>query len=603
MTLSLGDGLFCKGGLKMIGRFVLAFFVFLVAITPDVLAAPGDVDTTFNAPNGYALYDVAANGGDYAAAIAVQQDGKIVLAGAENVFHPELGEMAPAVIVLRYSSDGTLDPTFGYNGVFNDVITKVGDSAYALAIQPDGKILFGGDSGVNEEAFVGRLNSDGTLDAGFGATLGWMNGYYKVNYSGSPEINGNTMFGALALQPDGKIVLAVNVFAYLTNENIGVAVLRRNSDGTADSTFGNGGAVFVKAGGHYAKALAIQQDGRIVLAGYTYDAVDGTDDMLIMRFNIDGALDRTFGTGGRIIEDFSRRDILNALAVQPDGKIVAAGSIEGADAGDTDVAVLRFDSRGNLDDSFGTGGVVRTNVFEEDEAFALAIQENGKIVVTGHSYSMSFLVLRYDSNGSLDTDFNFEGIDLQYNYLVGRAIALQADGKILIAGSVNTGSFFEFNDSILMRLVGDPLSPETIIDNRDANTSHTGIWHLSEGGDPYGPDAAWGRDRATFTWKFTPSETGRYNVSMWWAGWPAGSTERGSAKTPVGIRRAGIPVDIQHEGGATRVYIDERTNGGRWNILGNYNFIGGTTYAITITSRPGPFGTCADAVKFNPAAR
>ncbi|MEW6585581.1 MAG: hypothetical protein AB1442_08210, partial [Nitrospirota bacterium] len=103
--------------------------------------------------------------------------------------------------------------------------------------------------------------------------------------------------------------------------------------------------------------------------------------------------------------------------------------------------------------------------------------------------------------------------------------------------------------------------------------------------NPYGRDSLWSRDGATFSWNFQPAHTGSHEVSMWWTAWPS--------------RSAGIPVDIEYEGGKTRVYINQQTNGGLWNNLGTYFFASGLSYKVTITSQPYPASTCADAVKFD----
>jgi len=125
---------------------------------------------------------------------------------------------------------------------------------------------------------------------------------------------------------------------------------------------------------------------------------------------------------------------------------------------------------------------------------------------------------------------------------------------------------------------------EFIIDNTDTATSHTGNWYISGGANPYGANSLWSRDGTTFTWTFTPTVSGYYDLSMWWTAWPS--------------RAASIPVDIRHAAGSVRVYINQQENASRWNTLGNFGFLAGRTYYITITSQPDPASTCADAVKF-----
>jgi PKD repeat protein len=125
---------------------------------------------------------------------------------------------------------------------------------------------------------------------------------------------------------------------------------------------------------------------------------------------------------------------------------------------------------------------------------------------------------------------------------------------------------------------------EVIIDNGDIRTSSTGTWGISGGADPYGPNSLWARDGATYTWTFTPTENGSFELFMWWSGWAS--------------RSSSIPVDIQNQAGTTRVTINQQLLSGRWNSLGTYSFAAGVSYKVTITSQKYPTSTCADAVKF-----
>jgi hypothetical protein len=127
-------------------------------------------------------------------------------------------------------------------------------------------------------------------------------------------------------------------------------------------------------------------------------------------------------------------------------------------------------------------------------------------------------------------------------------------------------------------------SSQTIIDNRDSATSKTGTWGVSSGTNPYGPDSFWSRDGATFTWNFTPSTSGLYEISLWWTMYPS--------------RSSSIPLDIQYASGKARVYINQQANGGQWNRLGNFYFNKGSSYTITMIAQPYPASTCADAVRF-----
>jgi hypothetical protein len=128
------------------------------------------------------------------------------------------------------------------------------------------------------------------------------------------------------------------------------------------------------------------------------------------------------------------------------------------------------------------------------------------------------------------------------------------------------------------------VSTEAVIDNGGPGTSHTGTWEVSGAGGSYGSDSFLGRDGAKYTWSFTPTRSGDYQVSMWWTASPT--------------RSATVPVDIRHSGGTARVTVDQQGNGGKWNGLGTYTLNGGVPCTVTVTSQPSPSSTCADAVKF-----
>jgi lysophospholipase L1-like esterase len=128
------------------------------------------------------------------------------------------------------------------------------------------------------------------------------------------------------------------------------------------------------------------------------------------------------------------------------------------------------------------------------------------------------------------------------------------------------------------------VSTETVIDNGGPGTSFTGTWAASGAAGYYGENSAWSRDGAKYTWTFTPSASGSYELSMWWTAYSTRSTN--------------VPVDIVHNGGTGRIYINQQVNGGKWNVLGRYTFAAGQSYKVTITSQPGPSSTCGDAVKF-----
>src|SRR5947209_5776224 len=210
--------------------------------------------------------------------------------------------------------------------------------------------------------------------------------------------------------------------------------------GDLDATFGTGGRVLTDfGGGAGARALALQADGRIVVAGLSRVGVG--DDFALARYNPNGSLDSSFGSGGRVLTDFGLDDEARAVVLQADGKIVVAGGSGGAF-----FALARYNADGTLDPSFGSEGRVCTNVGGRDGARALALQSDGKIVVAGFSdvVGFGFALARYNPDGSLDPSFGSGGRVLTGGVALARGLALQSDGKIVVAGFSDAGGGQDF---------------------------------------------------------------------------------------------------------------------------------------------------------------
>jgi len=237
----------------------------------------------------------------------------------------------------------------------------------------------------------------------------------------------------IAIQGDGKIVAA----GYSDNgSDTDVAVVRYNTDGSLDTDFDSDGMVMTPVGTSYdgARAIAIQGDGKIVVAGYSGKG-SGTD-FTVVRYNTDGSLDTAFDADGIVTTPVGTSDDeAHAIAIQGDGKIVVAGYSD--NGSDTDIAVVRYNTDGSLDTAFDTDGIVTTPVgSSDDEAHGIAIQGDGKIVVVGYAGSDRFLTMvRYNADGSLDTTFDADGVVETTIASPDPSIAIQADGKIIVAGS------------------------------------------------------------------------------------------------------------------------------------------------------------------------
>ena len=213
---------------------------------------------------------------------------------------------------------------------------------------------------------------------------------------------------AVRLQADGKIVVAGHAYSGSNN----FALARYNANGSLDTSFDGDGKLTTDFGGgtDLAFALALQADGKIVAAGEA--TVTSNIDFALARYNANGSLDTTFSSDGKLVTDFSAGyDHGSAVAVQADGKIIVAGYAFGATM--FDFALARYNSNGDLDTTFdGDGKLVTDFAGDMDLAFAIALQPNGKIVVVGNAFSTSsdFALARYNPDGSLDTTFAGDGL-------------------------------------------------------------------------------------------------------------------------------------------------------------------------------------------------
>lgn len=336
--------------------------------------------------------------------------------------------------VLSLAQEGALDPTFGTDGI---VISGLGgwyEYAHAVAIQEDGKIVVAGRSDTcGEQDFaVIRYNYDGTLDSSFD-----YDGLVLTDFSGYDDY-----IGSVAIQEDGKIVLAGHSH---NGSEYNFALVRYNINGTLDNSFNDDGKVITDFGeSDGADALAIQEDGKIVVLGGTSTVI--YTKFALARYNVDGSLDNTFGTDGKVITDIGYRDYAFSIAIQGDGKIVAGGYIRTGPEldDDDDFALLRYNTDGNLDSSFGIDGKVLTD-FEglDDQCQSLTIQLDGKILLAGlswHNSDADFGLARYNIDGTLDTSFSNDGkvtTDFFGNIDYAYSISIQEDGKIVAGGSTN----------------------------------------------------------------------------------------------------------------------------------------------------------------------
>ncbi|MCB8920828.1 MAG: hypothetical protein H6662_04515 [Ardenticatenaceae bacterium] len=387
--------------------FIVVFLtVFLVGWYQAIASDPGDLDITFGT-DGFVVTDF----GDFDVAVDVetQIDGKIVVSGG-------MFGSPSNFAVARYHSDGSLDPTFGGSGIVTTTLSAV-DYGRELALQSDGKIIVSGSSEVNgnKDFALVRYNSDGSLDSSFDG-----DGVVITSISGSAD----EIWG-IALQSDGKIVVS-------GDSDGGVTIARYNSDGSLDASFGSGGIIAIPVGQGDGNAVRIQSDGKIVVAGQ----------FAVIRLNADGSLDTTFDSDGiAMIPTGDEAVWAWDLCLLPDGRIMAVG-FRYKTSVDYDIAAVRFNSDGSLDNTFGINGTIAFDLASTfAEGLAVARHSGNKVLIGGYDNG-SPTIIRLNEDGSLDTTFSDDGIIMTNSASRWHGLTVQSNGKILAAGYGGAGNDF-----------------------------------------------------------------------------------------------------------------------------------------------------------------
>ena len=391
----------------------------LLLISSASFASPGDLDTTFGVSGGVVVSDLlAAQVDEEANDVAVQTDGKIVVVGSRYA-----AVNAYDYLVARYNTDGTLDTTFSGDGIFL-LNNSNSDNLNAVVIQTDGKIVAVGQSNSSTEAYVIRLNTNGTLDTTFSG-------------DGIFEVTGAGIALSVALQTDGKIVIGSRG---LSGESI---IIRLDTGGALDTTFSTDGLVSLSPNHFEPYGLAIQSNGRIVVAGTSSIFAGG--DISTARLLASGVFDPTFDSDGIAVTAVYAGDSeARSLAIQTDGKIVVGGG-PGASGTEAEAAIVRYNSNGSLDTSFDGDGIRLFNlgIGSGDKYFNdLTAQPDGQILAIGDTtYGISsllvvedFTILRLNPDGSSDASFDGNGVVRSQWCEQGSDLALQADGKIVAIG-------------------------------------------------------------------------------------------------------------------------------------------------------------------------
>jgi len=332
--------------------------------------------------------------------VALQSDGKIVVAG----FSKNATGWS-CFTVLRYGADGSLDTSFADSGKVTTNVGTKNSQAESVTMQSDGKILVAGwfNASDNNDFAVVRYNANGTLDTSFNETGKATADSSKLDYYGH----------SVAVHSDGRIVVAgYTSKSFESKKECALACFKAN--GSLDTSFNKTGKVTTDFGGDgnaEGRSVAVQTDGKIVVVGYA--TAGNTENFALARYNADGTLDTSFGGTGRVMTAVGiGGSNATGVALQKDGKIVAAGCAVNNSGTGYDFACVRYNTDGNIDQSFGDGGKTMTSVGHGDaKANSLAVQD-GKIIVAGSASvddDSQFAVVRYDANGKLDPSFNTAG--------------------------------------------------------------------------------------------------------------------------------------------------------------------------------------------------
>ncbi len=339
---------------------------------------------------------------------------------------------------VGFGQPGTLDVSFGNAGIATMAFNSLSPYSSAIAIQNDGKmVLCGGIDSVNA---IGRFNANGSIDSSFG-----VNGRFTFKATGSK----NCFSNSIAIQPDGKIVLGGSV-EYITSQYITAFFLARlNPNGALDSTFGSNGIVINDFTGNFSriKQILLTTNDKILVGGYKVNVNNQGLTFCIGKYKTDGSLDSSFGIAGFAQIDHGAHGYDIKFTSQ--GKILIGGDMLSISQGHaSNFGLVQINQNGFVDSTFGTNGLVETDFADTSEgARLLAVQSDDKIILAGDvqvgSTYENFGLVRYKSNGMVDSSFGLNGkvIDSLHGYV--SAIHILNNGQILVTGNSKNGGKFK----------------------------------------------------------------------------------------------------------------------------------------------------------------
>lgn len=417
------------------------FFLFQSLTSMFLYAQPGNLDLTF-ANNGVAITDVSpTNSSDFGDAVIINNN-KILATGSAINSNGGSFDFALA----QYNLDGSLDSSFGNNGIVTMDLNGSSNLSICSVIQSDNKIItVGVISNFNRDVAIVRFNADGSLDTSYAN-----NGIFIYDNGFGDD------FGKwVDILPDNSIIVGCQTTSSILSKDY--TILKLNELGNLDLSFGDNGKMTTNIGNNDGLFyLKIQNDNKILVTGSSSKSDSGNGDVrdkVLLRYTSDGFLDTTFNNTGIIFTSFEsgKNDYGTSSITQTDGKIVVSG-YSGAGTGETpQFAMSRYNQDGGIDISFGIDGTTLTDFGPgRDLCYSSVIQPDGKIILGGintfstTNFAGDIILARYDVNGLLDQTFGTNGLvisNLNHNLVnQGRSLALQPDNKLLFLGASGSNS-------------------------------------------------------------------------------------------------------------------------------------------------------------------
>lgn len=440
-----------KKNISNISRALALYISILFSITL-IAKIPGALDPTFNpqGPIAGVVSTAVSEGRDLAQAVVVQPDNKIVAAGLA------FNGLIDVIALVRYNNDGSLDSSFGDNGIVLTETSNGNSYAYSVTLDAENRILITGSAQSekgNYDFIVARYNTNGSLDKTFGN-----NGIVLTDFEDRFD-----QANKILVQPDNKILVVG--LARPAEGNPALALARFNNDGSLDTSFGQGGKVLTMLDDstHQALGLGIQDDGKIVISGFIL-VKKSQSRIILLRYNNDGSLDNAFGENGVVETQFEPLSFGTSLVIQPDNKIAIAANIITSGFNYAVPGVVQYNADGTLDTSFGSNGLAVVDIGERTEIHDIERDSFGNLIIGGFVIKESktnqpepltnVLLVSFTPEGKLDKESGVSILSLGQD-VTGRSfsMALTPDNKIVIAGGTSEGLDGMESDFLVARFI------------------------------------------------------------------------------------------------------------------------------------------------------